>query len=339
MNREEEAKAILNAAAKAILDAAGVLPSERYEEMWDLARRDAAAAFAVFEEACAVGSFVPAVSDAQETAHAPSTDEREALAIARNIVNQIGDVYHERIPSPDWVQVRQETNDELDAFTARLIAGFRRTVQPERPSFDAFGEPRNRAAQELQARGDSSDDERAEAERVQKAAWAEIHGQDPRRRYSVAEVKRIVYSFDNVLSGLLSRRTVQGESFDEGTLVKVYDALITAFPEKAEWEIRDAVNALQNAGILFRERTVQGEPAGADTGCPHDAWEIDTEGNPTRCADCGDDLAAVPGPQGEPSDAAVAAGLDAWFRTSRQSLRESMRAALRAAAEAEGGNR
>ena len=56
----------------------------------------------------------------------PAEDEREALFIARNIINQIADRYHERIPSPDWVRVRQETNDELDEFAVRLIAGYRR---------------------------------------------------------------------------------------------------------------------------------------------------------------------------------------------------------------------
>lgn len=42
------------------------------------------------------------------------------------------------------------------------------------------------------------------------------------------------------------------------------------------------------------------EPS-ADTGCAHEACEIDTAGNPTRCADCGDYLDSVPDP--EPSDA------------------------------------
>ena len=51
-----------------------------------------------------------------------------------------------------------------------------------------------------------TDDQRAEAKRVQKAAWAEIHGQDPLRKYSVAEVKQIVYPFDNLLSSLLAPR-------------------------------------------------------------------------------------------------------------------------------------
>lgn len=56
----------------------------------------------------------------------PSDARRNAMATARNIVNQIGDLYHERIPSPDWVRVRQETNDEVDAFVTNLILGARR---------------------------------------------------------------------------------------------------------------------------------------------------------------------------------------------------------------------
>ena len=62
------------------------------------------------------------LAEALKAATEPSTDE---MAVARNIVNQIGDLYAERIPSPDWVPVRQATNDELDAFTARLIRGVR----------------------------------------------------------------------------------------------------------------------------------------------------------------------------------------------------------------------
>lgn len=53
--------------------------------------------------------------------------QRAAIDIARNIINQIGDLWAERIPSEDWVKVRQSTNDELDAFAARLIE----TYQPE----------------------------------------------------------------------------------------------------------------------------------------------------------------------------------------------------------------
>lgn len=65
-----------------------------------------------------------------------------------------------------------------------------------------------------QAHTPADEEMRAEVERVQKAAWAEIHGQDPMRKYSVGEVKRLVYSFDNLLGSLLTRRTVQGEPTD-----------------------------------------------------------------------------------------------------------------------------
>jgi hypothetical protein len=46
----------------------------------------------------------------------------DVLAVARNIVNQLGDLWSERIPSPEWVKVRQETNDLADEFVIRLIA-------------------------------------------------------------------------------------------------------------------------------------------------------------------------------------------------------------------------
>lgn len=46
----------------------------------------------------------------------------DVLAVARNIVNQLGDLWSERIPSPEWVKVRQETNDRADEFVLRLIA-------------------------------------------------------------------------------------------------------------------------------------------------------------------------------------------------------------------------
>lgn len=62
-------------------------------------------------------------------------------------------------------------------------------------------------ATEPPAQAEPAEDEREvlliEIQRVQRAAWAEIHRQDARRKYSVAEVKQIVYSFDNVLSLVL----------------------------------------------------------------------------------------------------------------------------------------
>lgn len=42
---------------------------------------------------------------------------------------------------------------------------------------------------------------------AQKAVWAEIHGQDATRRYSVAEVKQLVYLLDNALSSAMTALT------------------------------------------------------------------------------------------------------------------------------------
>lgn len=143
-----------------------------------------------------------------------------------------------------------------------------------------------------------------------------------------------------ILRGLAAgfRRTVQGDHYDEGTLVKVYDSLQSVMPDVSEWVIRDQVNAMQNAGILFRERIVRGEP-----------------NSPTVTS-------GAPEPQGEPSDAAVreavsaerkaiasllmslgdrmtGEGTQAGYYAAAHEVRQRERAALRAAAEAEGGNR
>lgn len=55
-------------------------------------------------------------------------------------------------------------------------------------------------------------------------------------------------SFEAYLSG------APEETFDEGTLVKVYDSLSRSFPGLSDSVIRDVVQEMQNAGILFRER-------------------------------------------------------------------------------------
>lgn len=57
------------------------------------------------------------------------TEDRKVLAIARNIVNQLGDLWSERIPSEKWVSVRQATNDEADQFVAALISKAREAVE------------------------------------------------------------------------------------------------------------------------------------------------------------------------------------------------------------------
>ena len=58
----------------------------------------------------------------------------KAVGLARNIINQIADLYSEKILSDHWARVRQATNDLLDDFVAGLI--LRETAQ-EVPGFAA----------------------------------------------------------------------------------------------------------------------------------------------------------------------------------------------------------
>ena len=95
----DQREQLIEKAAKAILDEAGVLPSERYDEMWELARRDARAALAVFEEA-----------------NTPTDDEREALAdVLDDCLQSLTDTRGICYPLAD----------------AALAAGFHRTEQGE----------------------------------------------------------------------------------------------------------------------------------------------------------------------------------------------------------------
>lgn len=48
-----------------------------------------------------------------------ATDDE--LMLARNIVNQLGELWCERILSAEWVHVRQATNDLADEFVSGLI--------------------------------------------------------------------------------------------------------------------------------------------------------------------------------------------------------------------------
>lgn len=52
---------------------------------------------------------------------------------------------------------------------------------------------------------DTEQEAYAAVEKAQKAVWAEVHGQDPQRLYTVSEVKGLVYALDSVISGLVSR--------------------------------------------------------------------------------------------------------------------------------------
>lgn len=61
---------------------------------------------------------------------------------------------------------------------------------------------------------------------AQKAVWAEIHNQDQRRMYSVAEVKRLVYSLDNAIADTLAAAPV----LDEAKVAEVINRALD------EWE-------------------------------------------------------------------------------------------------------
>ena len=111
-------------------------------------------------------------------------------------------------------------------------------------------------------------------------------------------------------------------------------------PYNRDFEIRDREQKAFEAGAVWASERADREPC-ADTGCPHEACEIDTAGNPTRCADCGDDLDSVP--DWKPSNAEVEAAArkvfetdapshepEEWFTVSPQ-LRNDYRATARAA--------
>ena len=45
--------------------------------------------------------------------------------LASNIVNQLPDMYTERIPSDKWIEVRQATNDMADEFVLGILENVR----------------------------------------------------------------------------------------------------------------------------------------------------------------------------------------------------------------------
>jgi hypothetical protein len=49
------------------------------------------------------------------------TSTEETLSKARNIINQIGDLWAEKMPDERWVAMRQATNDELDVWVAEFF--------------------------------------------------------------------------------------------------------------------------------------------------------------------------------------------------------------------------
>lgn len=60
-----------------------------------------------------------------------------------------------------------------------------------------------------------------------------------------------VHSIDNSIEDEAEPCEELEEFFDEGTLEKVYEAIRSVAPTRED--VTDIVNALQNAGILFRE--------------------------------------------------------------------------------------
>ncbi len=59
-----------------------------------------------------------------------------------------------------------------------------------------------------------SDNLRDRISAAQKQVWAEIHGQDARRTYSVSEVKKLIYSFDNAISDALKLATTDDDAVE-----------------------------------------------------------------------------------------------------------------------------
>lgn len=104
------------------------------------------------------------MADATSTEDFPGPD---LLFLARNIINQIGDLWHERIPSPLWIPVRQDTNDRLDTWVTSLLRGALAETVP-RAYYDrviANAEARHRrAAQDLLEARAERDAYRSDAE-------------------------------------------------------------------------------------------------------------------------------------------------------------------------------
>ncbi|MFE2772273.1 hypothetical protein [Microbacterium resistens] len=149
MNREQ----LIEKAAKAIDPPAwtgGIAHDPRWADEAEARRisamRQARAALAVFEEAHApsAGEHFHIWSDlpckpgqCRMEPHAPTEDEREAQGWREAELYAADTVPSQRAEVMDDFMTGWRTADRT-----------RRTVQAERPSFDAFGEPRNRATAE-----------------------------------------------------------------------------------------------------------------------------------------------------------------------------------------------
>ncbi len=101
---------------------------------------------------------------------------------------------------------------------------------------------------------------------AQKAVWAEIHGQDARRTYSAAEVKRLIYALDNAiadaLEALTTRQEIDAPSVREaiGEVLADMEAVIDGVPVASDLvaltEIADAaIRAATSAPSRTAKRT------------------------------------------------------------------------------------
>lgn len=83
---------------------------------------------------------------------------------------------------------------------------------------------------------------------AQKAVWAEIHGQDANRNYSVAEVKRLVYSLDNAFSTAITALTAVSAERDDA-IKEMHARELHHFEEE-----QISTNQAHNLRVLMAER-------------------------------------------------------------------------------------
>lgn len=269
------------------------------------------------------------------------TDNEKLIEEARDALAEVGDAA---------VRVYQATGVPLaetrvERSLRLLLAVFEKALTPTNDEREAL---------------------RVEAEKVQRAAWAEIHGQDPTRTYSVAEVKQLVYSFDNVLSSALRRsgepraedRTPRDFQAYELTVDMLEDLLVTAGVAVSEHGV--AIRKTAGALVYKIGRRLAPEPQSEPSfEAPEPSADHEYRGN--RSQDtcwvevdgkmCRKPVEAHTQPQAEPSDAQVEAAAHEYHERGngegsfdrmaahvRTSLLFRMGCALRAAAKT-GGER
>lgn len=204
-----------------------------------------------------------------------------------------------------------------------------------------------------------TDNEKLQAiQDAQKAVWTEVHGQDAKRTYSVAEVKRLIYSLDNAISTAVACMKAHAPTDDEREALRIahLDARQTAYREdRALWfrDYDDAPEIATNAFFRGWDAAVAGGFRRSEVPEPN-AEIICTEPGHAHC----DRQYTDAEPQGEPSDAMVEAGAREAFFTDdagghirgghtwdtipevgRENYRTMVRAVLHAALRAAGGVR